>query len=160
MSIASLFSLGNFIEASSAASGAAFSTCALYPIDYVKTLLQASQHGDPDAQDALAVIRNTLRKHGVAGFFRGLPSRTLEQMLRSMVYFYNYSALRRFLIGKPDMSALTNLSIGFAAGAGSVFLTTPVEIASTRLQTGTSTGTLLTVLREMYAEEGLDALYR
>lgn len=150
------------IQAASAGVGSAFSTAALFPVEFVKTRLQASSSGSVEQyRSSLDVVRRIARNHGLPGFYRGVSAKVVEQTARAVVYFYLYAWLSRRAASKGSLSTAANLVVGYTAGVGGILLTSPFEIIATRLQTATGKGAAyLATARQLLAEGGVAAFYR
>lgn len=150
------------IQAASAGAGSAFSTAALFPVEFVKTRLQASSSGSAEQyRGSLDVVRHIARQQGLTGFYRGVSAKVVEQVARAVVYFYLYAWLSRRAAPKGSLSTGANLAVGYAAGVGGILLTSPFEIIATRLQTATGKGAAyLATARDLLAEGGVAAFYR
>lgn len=155
-------SVGDFVQALSAGVGAAVSTTALYPIDLIKTSLQAGLPDGRKFRGSSEVVQHVVRTRGVTGLYRGMGSKVAEQVIRDVLFFYNFSLVRRALAGAGPMSTAVNLLVGYLSGVGTTAVISPLEIASTRLQTSEDAagGSLLSTLRDIVREGGLPALYR
>ncbi|XRA98166.1 peroxisomal adenine nucleotide carrier [Pycnococcus provasolii] len=119
------------IEACAGATGALVSTWALYPIDTLKTRLQAELGGS----GALSYFDKRL----YAGLFNGIGMKSVQIVASSFTFFYTYEHLKALVekrsTGKArKMSATTNVAIATLAGMVNVLVTMPLDTIATRYQ--------------------------
>ncbi|KAM8764313.1 solute carrier family 25 member 48 [Rhynchonycteris naso] len=116
--------------------GGAASVIVGYPLDTVKTRLQAGV----GYENALSCIRTVYRKESVFGFFKGMSFPLASIAVYNSVVFGVFSNTQRFLSrhqgrkpeAGPPLSDLLLASI--VAGVVSVGLGTPVDLIKIRLQ--------------------------
>ena len=73
--------------------GACVATTVTYPIEIVRTRIQAGKTGGNTG--LLAVFLYILKKEGFFGFFNGLSSQYIQTSLANFLFFYFYSHFRR-----------------------------------------------------------------
>ncbi|VDM78533.1 unnamed protein product [Strongylus vulgaris] len=88
---------------------------------------------------ALGVSMQLLRKHGIAGLYKGLGPTFARDVTFSMIYFplfaYFDSLGPRKKDGSGDAVFWTSFCAGMISGAISSFSVTPLDVAKTRIQT-------------------------
>lgn len=149
------FALSDFIAASSGGAAAAATTIALYPIDVIKTNINRGkdQHGVP-FDGAADVFKRIYDDAGLSGLYRGVGTRTIQQIVQKFSFYYCYASMLR-LAGKKNLSFWPNLVLGYLAGVGSVLGSNPLEMVSTRQQTGSGKGkNAVEILQEVLVTSG------
>lgn len=127
-------------EATSGAFGALVSTTVLYPLDTCKTKYQAEarSHDQQSYRNLSDVLWEAIRNGQVISLYQGLGTKNLQSVIQQFVYFYGYSFFKRLYLKKTNsksMGTSANLVVAAAAGACTVFLTQPLDTASSRMQT-------------------------
>ncbi|KAI0787527.1 adenine nucleotide transporter [Fomes fomentarius] len=131
--------------------GGCFSNAIIYPLDTVKTRIQAATAGtsDEDKLDILSVLDSILREEGFMGYYRGFLATMLNTFSMQYAYFFFYSFVRTSYIKRlalkrpsgttaPPLSTAAELILGAAAGALAQIFTIPVAVIATRQQIGRS----------------------
>lgn len=184
-----------FGNALAGAIGGVLSNAVVYPLDTVKTKIQAQTGGTPTEKDSLPspqlkrpnapnrlpaagrlsafqVILHVLHSQGIGGFYRGFLASMLNTFSMQFAYFYWYMVVRKTYITKvlprshskaPNLSILTELSLGALAGAIAQIFTIPVSVVATRQQLDNSkTGgkSLLATASEIVRDDGPTGLWR
>jgi hypothetical protein len=129
------------IEATSASLGGLVSSTALFPLEIIKTKMQAmdtgaskgpsseekGQHtgdeenvcqGPSEEATALGVANGIYEEAGVLGFYKGVHFSSLQSMMEKGLYFIAYTGLKsvwRAVSGSDDIGTLPNLGLGCAA---------------------------------------------
>ncbi|PVF93358.1 mitochondrial carrier [Serendipita vermifera] len=141
-----------FGHALAGALGGVFSNAIVYPLDTVKTRIQASSSagsvkgkGKGQAKGSiLPLLFQILQKEGVAGFYKGFGASMLNTFSTQYAYFFFYSFVRSTYIkrttkpgSKPQaLSTAIELILGAVAGALAQIFTIPVSVIATRQQIG------------------------
>merc|ERR1711865_1100631 len=130
------FALSDFIAASSGGAAAVCTTVALYPIDVVKANINRGkdQHGVP-FDGVSDVVKRIYDDAWLSGFYKGVFTRTTQQFVQKFSFYYAYASLRR-IAGEKTLTFWPNLFLGYLAGVASVVGSNPLELVSTRQQTG------------------------
>lgn len=131
-------------EVLAASLGGAISAGILYPLEVLKTKLQAITDDDEkDTQNdgdramipfALKLYRN----EGLSVFFRGVETSSFQSALEKALYFFSYTALKelhRGFSGSAELPGMTNLAVGYIAEWAHLPITLPVDAWTTRIQT-------------------------
>ncbi|SNX82643.1 related to ANT1 - peroxisomal ATP carrier [Melanopsichium pennsylvanicum] len=157
-----------FGQALAGALGGVFSNAVIYPLDTVKTRIQAGQSSavvpGKEARDPkdptktivtvpknVGMIRGILHiirsKEGPAGLYKGFGASMANNFFTGFAYFYWYSVVRtlyqnrlakRSASGVAVMTTAAELVLGAIAGAMAQIFTIPVSVIATRQQLGTS----------------------
>jgi hypothetical protein len=148
-------------EALSASLGGAVSAALLYPLEVVKTQMQAgageaaaagaASEGEPEEGDGAGegasggggMIEHARRlyRRDPAVFVRGAEISAFQSALEKALYFLAYEALKRSYLtvtGQKHLSTLPNLALGCAAEWAHLPLTLPVDAWTTRIQTASA----------------------
>ncbi|KAI0671858.1 adenine nucleotide transporter [Trametes maxima] len=133
--------------------GACFSNAVVYPLDIVKTRIQAStvdsNASDKEKLSVIGILLRILKEEGVAGYYRGFLATMLNTFSMQYAYFFFYSFVRtsyikRLAARRPagtaaaPLSTAAELALGAAAGALAQIFTIPVAVIATRQQIGRS----------------------
>ncbi|GMN46624.1 hypothetical protein TIFTF001_015812 [Ficus carica] len=157
--------LESVAEATSGAVGALVSTTILYPLDTCKTKYQAEVRAKnlQKYRNISDVFWEAISTRQVLSLYQGLGTKNLQSFISQFIYFYGYSFFKRMYLqktGKKTIGAKANLIVAAAAGACTVVVTQPLDIASSKMQTsefGKSKG-LLKTLSESTWTEAFDGL--
>ncbi|KAA1119325.1 ADP/ATP carrier protein [Puccinia graminis f. sp. tritici] len=188
-----------FGNALAGAIGGVISNAVVYPLDTVKTKIQAQtdelvsekdslpspQLKRPNAPNrlpaacrstAFQVVLQVLKSQGIGGFYRGFLASMLNTFSMQFAYFYWYMVVRKTYTTRvlpkssgagpskaPNLSIITELSLGALAGAIAQIFTIPVSVVATRQQLDNSkTGgkSLLTTASEIIRDDGPAGLWR
>ncbi|KAM5537236.1 hypothetical protein V8D89_009169 [Ganoderma adspersum] len=136
-----------FGSALAGALGACFSNAAVYPLDTVKTRIQASTSESGDKLTVFAVLERILREDGLFGYYRGFLATMLNTFSMQYAYFFFYSIVRtsymkRLAAKRPagsaagPLSTAAELALGAVAGGLAQIFTIPVSVIATRQQVG------------------------
>ncbi|KAF8271165.1 mitochondrial carrier domain-containing protein [Lactarius quietus] len=155
--------------------GGCFSNAVVYPLDTLKTRIQADAgHG----RSVRALIMRILTEEGIAGFYRGFGATMLNTFSMQYAYFFFYSLVRTSYIKRlaarnpgsstSRLSTVAELALGAIAGALAQVFTIPVAVIATRQQIGAPKGKgkageehddSFGVAREIVREEGITGLW-
>lgn len=128
-------------EATSGAVGALVSTTVFYPLDTCKTKFQAelqTQQGGHKYRNLSDVFWEAVRKRQILSLYQGLKTKNIQSFISQFVYFYGYSYFKRLYLEKSGAKSIgtkANLLVAAAAGACTVIVTQPLDMASSRMQT-------------------------
>jgi len=168
--------------------GGCFSNAVVYPLDTVKTRIQANS---ANGRSVWALLKHILKEEGIAGFYRGFGATMLNTFSMQYAYFFFYSLVRtsylkRLAARRPAgssairLSTIAELALGAIAGILAQIFTIPVSVIATRQQLGVpqnknnkgkgkegegegegeeNDGSFLAVAREIVREEGVTGLW-
>ncbi|KAF8339584.1 mitochondrial carrier domain-containing protein [Cantharellus anzutake] len=129
--------------------GGVFSNAVVYPLDTVKTRIQASSSSEGKAKPTiLTLLVSILKNEGIGGYYKGFGASMLNTFSMQYAYFFFYSIVRGAYIrrqsagspqGKkaPSPSTAAELILGAFAGALAQIFTIPVAVIATRQQVST-----------------------
>jgi len=155
-----------------------------YPLSLIITRLQIQRQlrnnvtsPYPEVYKSIgdAVHKIYSNEGGVNGFYIGVFSDTTKTIADSFLFFLAYNFLRQSRLQSlkspsKNLPVLDELSVGFAAGAFSKFLTTPIANIVTRKQTSsmmtsrdtgrsTNEGSIRLIAEQIHAEKGLQGFW-
>jgi len=140
-----------FGAALAGALGGCFSTAVVYPLDVVKTRIQAlpadSKGKGKDNRSMMSVLLQIYKQEGFLGLYRGFAATMLNTFSMQYAYFFFYSLVRSAYIKRktgmlppgtkpPPLSTAAELLVGAIAGALAQVFTIPVSVIATRQQVG------------------------
>ncbi|CAB3377457.1 Hypothetical predicted protein [Cloeon dipterum] len=150
-----------FLVHMSAASLGELAACVVrVPVEVVKQRRQTTARH----LSALTVAREAVRKDGVRGLYRGFGSTVAREIPFSVIQFSLWEAFKKELAAikgvehvDPGMTSLC----GALAGGISAAVTTPLDVAKTRIMLSDSGnhGSLSKVLKTVYSEKGVRGLF-
>ena len=134
-------------EVLAASLGGAISASVLYPLEVLKTKLQAhDKQQQNDSDEDLTMIqfaKQLYKKEGIRVFWKGMETSAFQSALEKALYFFAYTALKQLyaMVRGPQQSldGLSNLALGCAAEWAHLPITLPVDAWTTRIQTSNET---------------------
>jgi len=168
-----------------AASGGEIVACLIrVPTEVVKSRMQASSYGSATG-NSLQAAKRVLQEGGIRGFYRGFGSTIAREIPFTCIQFPLYEKLKRVVATKTlGLSKVEELPARYAAICGSVAggiaagLTTPLDVAKTRIMLSakastnaaatTATGSIhqpyssnfVATIARIYREEGAKTLFK
>ncbi|KAL0978549.1 hypothetical protein UPYG_G00172000 [Umbra pygmaea] len=131
------------------------------PTEVVKQRTQASR-----SSNTYQVLMSTLKEEGVRGLYRGYRSTVLREIPFSLVQFplWEYLKTRWSRRQGHTLYAWQSAVCGALAGAVAAFVTTPLDVAKTRIMlakagTSTASGNIPLVLLDVWKTKGLMGLF-
>lgn len=151
-----------FAAAASTTAGELITTILLYPVELVKSRLQASAQsfggGGYEYTGLADGLMTVLREEGLQGLFTGIRSVMVRSAATDFVAVYaGESLLWRFTDGASGVQALVLRTLGCAV---SVLLTLPLENIAARVTTSRSTPSTASAVRAIWQAGGLGAFWR
>ncbi|KAI0067295.1 mitochondrial carrier [Artomyces pyxidatus] len=143
--------LTSFGYALAGALGGCFSTAVVYPLDTIKTRIQAAHTEDADEDlselSVTSLALKIIKEDGFLGLYRGFAATMLNTFSMQYAYFFFYSLVRtsyikRLAARRPHgskaqpLSTAAELLLGAVAGALAQIFTIPVAVIATRQQIG------------------------
>jgi len=176
--------LTSFGHALAGALGGVFSNAVVYPLDTVKTRIQATDDkkgkGKPGSSSVSALLVKILREEGIGGYYKGFGASMLNTFSMQYAYFFFYSFVRGSYMKRverslpkghkaPSLSTIMELILGAVAGALAQIFTIPVSVIATRQQLSDSRdlepgkapkdNSFVGVGREIIREDGVAGLW-
>ncbi|XP_071446224.1 mitochondrial S-adenosylmethionine carrier protein [Hetaerina americana] len=134
------------------------------PVEIIKQRCQVAA-----TTSVSVVIRSIIEKNGFRGFYQGYFSTLLREIPFSLIQFPLWEALKSYWIshrkarGFHDELGASQVAVcGAIAGGISAGLTTPMDVAKTRIMLDSSPGrvnSVISVLKEVYASQGIKGLF-
>jgi len=171
-----------FIDAFSGAFGATISTMIFYPLDNIRTRLQAyaksetdttdeemkaggyAQHKQKEKFDSFKIIMDIFKKEGVFAFYRGIETALFGNFMSSGIYFFWYRFWKNVVEGlrKGPTQSLDILLVSLLAGIISVLATSPIWVINARLsvQNKEEKETFIDIVKSIYKKEGIKGFYK
>ena len=133
---------------------------AMYPVDTVKTHMQAMGSCPIKSVGVRQALRSILRSEGPAGLYRGIGAMGLGAGPAHAVYFSVYEVCKKyFSTGNPNNSAAHAVS-GVCATVASDAVFTPMDMVKQRLQLSNSPYRgVWDCVKRVLKEEGFRAFY-
>lgn len=152
----------------------------LHPVDLVKVRYQVYDNSGNAYQSLFGAFRTIVKEESVFGLFQGLVPAAIASTVSWGGYFYFYEHSKKRKLGKVDqqasdsqrLSTVDHLLSGVEAGSIMVFLTNPLWLIKTRLQTQNAPGScvkahpktryngLIDAIQKISIEEGFMGFYR
>lgn len=100
------------------------------PVEVIKQRRQASS-----AKTSLDILRTTLKLEGIGGLYRGYTTTVLREIPFSLIQFPLWEFLKKQWAVKKgsELVPLESSACGFVAGGVAAGLTTPLDVAKTRI---------------------------
>lgn len=131
-------------EVIAASLGGAISASVLYPLEVLKTKMQA-RGGDDDDEEAEEEKDPTMiqyatalyNKEGSGVFFHGMETSAFQSATEKALYFFAYTALKEvhFAVTNSKLDGFSNLALGCAAEWAHLPITLPLDCWTTQIQT-------------------------
>ncbi len=130
------------------------------PVEVIKQRAQARR------ESSSLIFRETLHQEGMRGFYRGYLSTVVREIPFSFIQFPLWELMKSAWVnhqGKP-IEAWQSSLCGAVAGALSAGVTTPLDVAKTRIMlaehgSNTAKGNIPQVLMEIWRTEGAKKLF-
>ncbi|GMH94246.1 hypothetical protein TL16_g12852, partial [Triparma laevis f. inornata] len=171
------------IEALSASMGGIISSSALFPLEVVKTKMQAMDSkkdkkkeekgqdgGDGEEETspetspptALGVAKTVYSTYGVLGFYKGMHFSAIQSFMEKGLYFIAYTALKSIykdITALDDIGTISNLGLGCIAEWCHLPFTLPLDSLTTALATDTKNRSAYLIMTSLCSEKGLAGMY-
>lgn len=169
-------------EVISASVGGAVSASILYPLEVLKTRMQAdgddetTKDGERKKAGMIEYAQRLYEKEGFSVYINGIETSAFQSAMEKAFYFFAYTALKQvhstvrpLFLGNNNnnnasapMSASTNLLLGCLAEWAHLPVTMPIDCLTTAIQTSQKQNAmqlLLTILKEGNMYKGIQAYY-
>lgn len=129
-------------EVIAASLGGAISASVLYPLEVLKTKMQA-RGGDDDEDEEekdpsmIQYATSMYKREGAGVFFHGMETSAFQSAAEKALYFFSYTALKEvhFALTNSKLDGFTNLALGYAADWAHLPITLPLDCWTTKIQT-------------------------
>jgi solute carrier family 25 S-adenosylmethionine transporter 26 len=128
------------------------------PFEVVKSQTQMGKH-----VSSIAAPMNILRAQGVSGLFVGVTSMIARDIPFDIIQFIIYEYLKQTDYTGEQLPMYRHLINGAVAGGTAAFLTTPIDVAKTRMMvdsTNVANRSIYTTLASLYRSEGVFSLWK
>lgn len=133
-----------------------------YPLDTVKVHMQTQDSRNPKYRGTWDCLRTIVAKESVSGLYRGMSSPIAGVAVVNAIVFGVYGHTQRHL-SEPDRLSAHFLA-GASAGLAQTPVSSPIELAKTRLQLQSSsqsdTRGPMHCLRNIYKQEGYRGVFK
>lgn len=115
----------------------AVSGLVLYPIDSVRSILQALPPGE-SSMTAMGLVLRMIRNRGLVGtwarLYRGVDTTLGTLVVSQAIYFYVYERMKGAMFGGKPSGPLQALFVAYCAGVVNATATSPLWTAAKRIQ--------------------------
>jgi adenine nucleotide transporter 17 len=127
-------------EVLAASLGGAVSASMLYPLEVLKTKMQAVDEDDENKDDDMLTFATKLyEKEGLSVFLRGMETSAFQSALEKALYFFSYTILKggygSMTGGSKPIGAFPHLMLGCLAEWAHLPVSLPVDYWTTQIQT-------------------------
>ena len=164
--------------------GGMFSASALYPLEVLKTKMQADESAssssktgsNEDEEDgeqessssgpltATEYAWKLYEKGGLQVFYAGVETSAMQSALEKALYFFAYTGLKNVYnatISRGDLATIPNLMVGCMAEWAHLPITLPIDCWTTAIQTSKDpTKGPMAIMMTMLSERGLKGMYK
>lgn len=158
--------------------GGMFSASALYPLEVLKTKMQADEsassksNNNEDEEEgtssgpltATEYAWKLYEKGGVEVFYAGVETSAMQSALEKALYFFAYTGLKNVYnatISHGDLATIPNLIVGCMAEWAHLPITLPIDCWTTAIQTSKDpTQGPMAIMMTMLSERGLKGMYK
>ena len=127
-----------FVQAMSAGSGGVAATVSLFPLDTIKTRMQARKaNADANGGGVGETVVGIMEDGGPMAFFAGVRPGAVQSAIEKFVYFYAYTLLKagwKSATGEAP-GTISNLAIGYVSEWCHLPITLPLERVVKTIQT-------------------------
>lgn len=141
-------------EVIAASLGGAISASVLYPLEVLKTKMQAAQ--DNKDKTMWEFARRLAEEFGHKVFWVGVETSALQSATEKALYFFAYTCLKHLYLGPaphPPLRTLPNLTLGCMAEWAHLPITLPLDCWTTKIQTDHSGASAITLFCNMLSEK-------
>ncbi|CCI44034.1 hypothetical protein ABG067_002780 [Albugo candida] len=135
---------------SSAAISGMTQSVVMNPVEIVKVRMQL---------DSKSEAVKILRQVPIRGLYRGYSACFCRDVTFAVSYFCLYDLAKRQLSSEQRQSMVSSIFAASIAGVPAAFISTPVDVIKTRMQSSGSEGGFLKTVRQLHAEGGVRQLF-
>jgi len=144
------------VSACSAAVAGALSTVILYPLETIKTRMQAMKGGDKKEKPSMAQVFEQVKKDGgLAALYSGVYVKALQSSITKSMYFYIFAMMG----GGSFKTVFAELFTGYMAELVSLPLMMPLEVVGNKMIVSKKSVTPQKVISDIVAESGVAGFY-
>lgn len=136
-----------------------------HPFDTLKVRLQTQSHTNPIYSGLGDCVRKTYKAEGVGGFYKGVASPLVGQMVFNAVQFAAYGQAKEVARMDGEMTVPKYFLAGAMTGFVVAFVESPIDLFKTQLQTQVFSDkprftTFLGTVRHIASNHGLRGCYQ
>jgi adenine nucleotide transporter 17 len=159
-------------EVLSASLGGAVSASILYPLEVLKTRMQASDNEEDEDKGMVEYATDLYHKEGFAVYLNGIETSAFQSAMEKAFYFFAYTALKQVhqivqtLVSpssaNQSLGGVANLALGCLAEWSHLPITMPIDCLTTAIQTSKQQNAfalLLGILKKGNMYKGIQAYY-
>jgi adenine nucleotide transporter 17 len=153
----------SLLQAASAATGGMAATVLLFPLETIKTRLQAerSRCAASHPPGTLETGSRIVAEGGVIALFSGVLPATIQAALEKSIYFYAYTLLKEaHEAALGPVKTLGNLAVGYLADWVHLPVTLPIDRVVKSMQTSGGNAGVLTVAKAINRDQGIAGFYK
>ncbi|EGC37698.1 hypothetical protein DICPUDRAFT_76707 [Dictyostelium purpureum] len=153
---------GNFYVHLFSGAAAGFAEhCGMYPIDTIKTHIQAIKPGMNIGTSSVQITKHIIQQHGVMGLFRGLTAVAAGAAPSHAVHFSIYEVLKFKFIGSDEAHHPVKVGVaGAIATMTSEAVACPMDVVKQRLQLQMANYKgLIDCTKRIWINEGIRGFY-
>ncbi|KAF7412643.1 hypothetical protein HZH66_001539 [Vespula vulgaris] len=133
-----------------------------YPLDTVKVHMQTQDYRNPKYKGTLHCLRTLITKESVFGLYRGMTSPMAGVAVVNAIVFGVYGQTQKHMSDKDRLSY--HFLAGAIAGIAQSPISSPIELAKTRMQLQSSTNKTkysgpVKCLKDIYKKEGYRGVF-
>jgi solute carrier family 25 iron transporter 28/37 len=135
----------------------------MYPVDTIKTRMQALAHPGMQLDKSLArAIKSARHREGIRGLYKGVTAVALGAGPSHALYFASYEAAKQLYGGnEPGHQPIATAAAGVTATVVNDACMTPWDVVKQRMQVSHSPyGGIMQCVRETYRAEGARAFFK
>lgn len=135
----------------------------MYPVDTIKTRMQALAHPGMQLDKSLArAIKSARHREGIRGLYKGVTAVALGAGPSHALYFASYEAAKQLYGGnQPGHQPVATAAAGVTATVVNDACMTPWDVVKQRMQVSHSPyGGILQCVRDTYRAEGARAFFK
>ncbi len=135
----------------------------MYPVDTIKTRMQALAHPGMQLDKSLArAMKSARHREGIRGLYKGVTAVALGAGPSHALYFASYEAAKQLYGGnEPGHQPIATAAAGVTATVVNDACMTPWDVVKQRMQVSHSPyGGVLQCVRETYRAEGARAFFK
>lgn len=159
-------------EVLSASLGGAVSASILYPLEVLKTRMQASDNEEDEDKGMVKYATDLYHKEGFAVYLNGIETSAFQSAMEKAFYFFAYTVLKQghqivqTLVSpsstNQSLGGVANLALGCLAEWAHLPITMPIDCLTTAIQTSKQKNAfalMLGILKEGNMYKGIQAYY-